>query len=164
MEQKRVSRAASDLGFGTGIYFFPEVARGVVAWGPAGAPRRTLQATQERILEELSPATSGPVAVVDPEEKPTGIPPHPSGWAGEYRNGDEKFELRQVAGRLTFFTGTGDLGVRAEDDGRMTVVLEDGRATDITFRLVLDAKGRRYLVRGRDTDPKAFLNESDRDW
>jgi hypothetical protein len=74
------------------------------------------------------------------------------------------FELRQTDGNLTFFTGTGNLGVRPGPDGVMVVVLDDGRATDISFRLALDAKNRRYLLRGNATNPKAFLHEQDRNW
>jgi hypothetical protein len=160
----RVSRSTSDLGFGAGIYFFPDMGRGVVGWSPAGAPRRTLRATQELLFEDFPPPPSDTVAGTESPSETAGIPFHESGWAGDYRNGDEKLELRQTGERLTFFSGTGELGIRPGPDGRMTVVLDDGRATDITFRLVHDEKGRRYLVRGSDTDPKAFLNERDRNW
>ncbi len=162
--QVRVSRSSSDLGFGAGLYFFPDVGRGVVAWSPAGAPRRTLRATQIRLLEDFSPLKSDSVVDSGSPSDTASIPFHELGWAGDYRNGDEKLELRRTEGVLTFFSGTGQLGIRPGSNGRMTVVLDDGRATDITFRLVRDEKGRRYLVRESDTNPKAFLNEDDRNW
>lgn len=168
--QVRVSRTASDLGFGTGIRFFPGLGRGLLAWATAGPPRLTIDAAEEQLLAEFLPGSidrqgESPGLPEDgPPPDPTPIPFHESGWAGEYRNGDEMFELRQNGGNLTFFTGTGELGVQPGPDGVMTVVLDDGRATDISFRLVLDAKNRRYLLRGDSTNPKAFLNEQDRNW
>jgi CubicO group peptidase (beta-lactamase class C family) len=176
----RVSRTTSDLGFGAGIHFFPDLGKGVVAWATAGPPRRTILAAQEQFLGEgmppvldseadITPTVPEPVVdEVSPgseDETPTdspGVPLHASGWAGEYRNGDEILQLRQTDGNLTFYTGTGDLGVRPGPDGEMVVTLEDGRATDISFRLILDGKNRRYLLRGEATKPKAFLNEEDR--
>jgi hypothetical protein len=173
------------MGFGTGIYLFPELGTGVVAWCTAGPPRQTVRFLQDELLSDApqmaaaqdnvrNPAQSGRSIESDSASvgnvgmevgsELAGIPYHDRGWAGEYRNGDEKLELRRSNGSLTFFTGTGELGIEPGSEGRMTVVLDDGRQTDITFRLVIDGRGRRYLIRGTDTNPKAFLNEEDRNW
>lgn len=173
--QIRVSRSISDLGFGTGLHFFPELERGLFAWATAGPPRRTITATQEQILAQSTPANphtaleeasarSDSVPSQEPLPDSAALPVHPSGWAGEYRNGDEILQLRETDGTLTFFTGFEDLGVRAGPDGLLVATLADGRATDISFRLAVDGKNRRYLLRGEATNPKAFLNEEDRKW
>ncbi len=162
----RVDLTASSMGFGAGFYMFPEAKIGMMVWGTSAVPRRTALFAQERITSALPAAqpTASDAAGsgVEPEASPAaGIPPQAVGWAGEYRNGDEKVVLRQVERGLAYINGTEELELASGPGGRMTVLWSDGRPTSMTFRLILDRKGRRYVQRGTAALSKVFLHKDD---
>jgi CubicO group peptidase (beta-lactamase class C family) len=165
----RVDLTTPGMGFGAGFYMFPEAKIGLMVWGTFAVPGRTALFAQERIISALpagQPDTpeASDTAGSGPEPEPSsadGIPPHAVGWSGEYRNGEEKVELRQMGEGLAYIHGTDVLELASGPGGRMTVLWSDGRATSMTFRLLLDRKGRRYVLRGTGTSSKAFLHKDD---
>ncbi len=162
-------------GYTFGIELFPETRSAVVLlarrW-PANTARFVLSAVAQEleigqeIFEPLDPIGDGrldlpPTSCTEPawnrrRVSDAGEPAAAADWPGSYLNGDRRFLLQDVDGRLAAVPFEQPLAV-TRYSGDLHFATMEGRPL-FPIRLVRDRAGRRYVV----LDDWAFLHEADR--